>query len=202
MLPMTLRRRLARPAGWLTLGLILCIGHAAPARAGMPIADIQISRDTMVADGQDYITVSATVRDSDTGDPMPNLTIQFEADYGVVTPATLVTNSYGRAGDAQFRTIDGGTYNVYAVVSGPYYAAASITATAPGTASSVSITSCRRRQLTLRFMTATMRHRSYLPLETPRLGMKSMIMARSRLQTGTIQIVTGRQITTTILSRT
>ncbi|WP_261437959.1 Ig-like domain-containing protein, partial [Serratia quinivorans] len=74
-------------------------------------------KDSIVNDGTDIATLTATVIDSDTGNVVSGAAVSWSTDIGTVTPATSVTDERGEAVTQLSDTGDTGTATVTAALN-------------------------------------------------------------------------------------
>jgi hypothetical protein len=101
---------------------------------------VSLSASTIVADGDDSITVTATVTNG-FGQPVGNYNLAFNPDYGYPTPPFATTNGFGIA-TCTYTTVFDGTRTIEAVSNsnGAVRDSETLTANAPATASTISVT--------------------------------------------------------------
>ena len=99
----------------LAVAIVAASSSFGRARAcGPVVVDLELSASTIDADGNDEITLTATVREISNGNPVEGVEVLFDADYRAeMVPNGSVTNADGVI-TCSYSTIDDGNYYVYA----------------------------------------------------------------------------------------
>jgi 5-hydroxyisourate hydrolase-like protein (transthyretin family) len=85
--------------------------------SGNVISDLSASKETLVNNGTDSVTLTATVTDSATGKPVSGVSVSWNTALGAITPAASTTNASGQATATLTDTGDTGATSVTASLS-------------------------------------------------------------------------------------